>query len=133
MKKKILLIFLIVLFLVGCSGKIKVYIDPELSKEGVDIWEQNVKYVELSDFGHPDVYIYLVEKIIIDGRESIRLGNYDNGFCYDTIEVTMNNPVLIAHEFGHFLGYEHSKDTDSIMYNPLIHPSWPLTNFKEFR
>ncbi|MFW9878348.1 MAG: hypothetical protein ACFFG0_35140 [Candidatus Thorarchaeota archaeon] len=137
--KRITIILILITLLFNCSNSIKVYIDEELSKEGIDIWEQNVKYVELCSIGdvffQPDVCIYKKDRPKLTSNNIL-------GACYCkgddrnkkpiNIHIYVNNNVVIAHEFGHYLGYDESTTAGSIMCGSVLYTNMPLEWFNEF-
>jgi hypothetical protein len=138
--KKIVLMLSFILLLVNCSSKIKIYLDEEegeISKKGIDIWNQDIKYVDfvMGDvFFQPDVHII---------KRSWRNWNILGECKWDgesekpkpvLIIIYTNHDVVIAHEFGHFLGYkDNTNNSNSIMYSSYDNLDRGLNQFDEFK
>ncbi|PIN89513.1 hypothetical protein COU57_05960 [Candidatus Pacearchaeota archaeon CG10_big_fil_rev_8_21_14_0_10_32_14] len=102
-------------------------IDPEYKKsvdEAVSYWEQkeNVDFVYTDEEENADLIIYWAKDFSVGHvgyayENLIEIGLGDS-YCYNdwrpySYEYVTQN---MKHEFGHFLGYEHSQDENDIMY-----------------
>lgn len=130
---KVLCILSILLFSC-CSDKIKVYMDDGLSKEGVKAWGRDIKFMDhvVGDvFNQPDVMITFDPDLKLLGA------CYWDGVSEKPktmiIQVRVNNDVVIAHEFGHFLGYFDNEEYGSIMFPSYEFTNKPLSWFNEFK
>jgi hypothetical protein len=101
---------------------IRIYIEPDLPKAGLEIWQKDIEYVGLND--NPDLVIKKTNELPKNdyARETHYYKIYKLFGCKwlvikrpAFIHVRVVKPVIIAHEFGHFLLKKHSPDTNSIM------------------
>jgi hypothetical protein len=121
MMKKLLLCLILLVF--SCSKGIRVNLDKHLQPTGVEIW------------GHKIIYTAFFPDVTIENGDPNTFGvQWNIGRYYEDenlIIVLYDNPNLIAHEFGHFLGYFHSDNSNSIMY-PKIDRKKDLYSYVEF-
>lgn len=128
------IIFMLCLFLmVSCSKSYyTVYIDEGLSTKGIEAWGVPVKYVHNTGIGDffskPGIEIYL--KVY---KNNTTLGETFVDDDPIIIYIYYTNDVVIAHEFGHALGYKHNNISNSIMNPNANNLNKPLSWFKEFK
>jgi predicted Zn-dependent protease len=116
---------LFLLLFINCSA-IKIQIQNGIDKEGIDIWDQNVLYV-CKPIIRPDIYVYSVNKLHNNKAGMIRIENN-----YAIIFLRINHENILAHEFGHYLGYKHNDNPKSIMYQ-YISTNKKLKTYIEFK
>jgi len=108
----------------------RVYVQPGIDIQGIEAWGEDVRYV--TETGAPTVTFRI--------SEDLDCGDSAAGCCTqqlfsDKIEIRESyrkNQATIAHEFGHYLGYDHTDDPNSIMYGGGV-GNRPLEFFDEFR
>ena len=134
--------FLIVLglcFLIGCGKRvneepIRVYIEKELPKRGVLIWGRQIEWVDLKD--NPDLIIKATNELPQPNwRGMFKWYGIFQKYMFRPayIYIKENKEVVMAHEFGNFLGYpDHKTNIRSIMYPHLSTINKPLEWFIEF-
>lgn len=140
--KKIITLIIIGFFCINCNRQIitlkepiKIYIEKDIPKTGIKIWDKQVIWVDTTD--NPDVMIIKTNKLPDDKWFAMEqhfttiLGQLKKP-CY--IYVKKINNIVIAHEFGHLLGYdENCKDKRSIMCPSYAAIHKPLNWFTEFK
>ena len=102
-------------------------IDPTYKKsvdEAISYWEskENVDFVYTDNVKDADLIIYWVKDFSVEHvgyayKNLIEIGLGDS-YCYNdwhpySFKYVSQN---MKHEFGHFLGYDHSEDKNDIMY-----------------
>lgn len=116
---------------------IRIYIENDLPKNSILIWNKKIEWVDLKD--NPDLVVKKTN-ILPHGwwaYHSYVVRYFNNKF------VDYKRPVylyikfidsrIIAHEFGHFIGLEHTFNTNSIMCSNYRITNTPLSNFIEFK
>ena len=116
--------------LVSCSTA--VYLEPGTPEAGVAIWGR--------EYTLTDDPLSAAVAIVCNGKEYVTGdagGRYVEMLGADLIilsEPNRTNVFMIAHEMGHFYGYGHSDDIESIMYYKVNQAGFTnLRQFKEFR
>lgn len=141
--KEIIISLLIGVFCISCYRQvitlkepIRVYIEDDIPKTGILIWEKEIIWVSEND--EPDVKIVKTNELPDDSWYALEENRFTKlGFlikpCY--IYVKKINNVVIAHEFAHLIGKTDScKDRRSIMctsYGAIHRPFEWFTEFKK--
>ncbi len=135
MKIYIYIYSILIILIIGCSNKLNVYTDDSISKNGIDIWQESIRYVDMCQIIYK-MDICMKYRPDHSNRTDHRiLGSAIKNWDSDDTTLIMiytNNDVVIAHEFGHALGYSHNDNTNSIMHSKTK-LNRQLESFKEFR
>lgn len=129
--KKLISLAALVIFLSGCCGGIRIKINcQDLPERGISIWEKDYQFVTL----FPDLIIDRTNQMMVNkenGKTNLVAKHIPNSWGPDKIILFWIHENVLAHEMGHFWGYEHSDDTNSIMY-PSANTNRDLSTFIEF-
>jgi hypothetical protein len=129
--KKLTILFILI---ISTSCTQRMWVEEGINMEGILIWDDE-DLVIVSDKNDANVIVYTVEDM-----GTTKCGEHAGG-CYiwgnigpNEIQIKADlktNPVVIAHERGHHLGYDHNDSKDSIMYY-LLNPEKSIYDFDEF-
>ena len=139
--KKLIFTFIISLFLINCAKQIikleepiKIYIEKDISKKGIEVWDKKVIWVDIKE--DPDVMILKTNQLPNPRWDAVQRHIYTwYGKLEKPVYIFLKKPydVIIAHEFGHLLGYKDDcSDKKSIMCAGYGREHFPLNWFKEF-
>jgi len=145
MKNTILLFVFIIIVLVSCEKgvnqePIRINIDKEISKEGIEIWNKDIEYVELDK--NPDIIIKKTNKLPNNELALTKWYSWDylgirwvKAIRPAHIYIRIYNKIILAHEFGHFLYLDdkNSLDTNSIMSTHFNNTNKSFDCFIEFK
>ena len=102
--------FLILLFMFSCVKNYSIYSECDLAGEALDAWQQieDFEYYFTKRENTSDITIY----------KKNRTSDFDpHGIYYGNGVIKSENKYrTLAHEIGHFLGYKHSTNSNSMMY-----------------
>ncbi len=140
MRKLIISLISISIMLASCNKPvnlkepIRVYIEDDIPKTGINIWKKNIVWVNKNE--KPDVVI--IKTNILKKKSWYAVEHHEKFMgilikpCY--IYIKKINNVIIAHEFGHVIGKEDScEDSRSIMCASYAAIHKPFEWFTEFK